>query len=109
MNLIFNQTGRLLLLLTMFFLAAAGEVNGQYKIKGTVYDSSNNYVIQFVTVQSSSGKGTMTDANGYYEIEVAEKDSIWFSYLNKPTVKFPVLKIANPHNLIAGGFIVHFQ
>ena len=33
---------------------------------------------------------------GEYEIEVAEKDSIWFSYLNKPTMKFPVLKIATP-------------
>ncbi len=30
-----------------------------------------------------------------YEIEVSERDSIWFSYLNKPTVKLPVLKIAN--------------
>ena len=38
----------------------------------------------------------MTNIYGEYEIEVAEKDSIWFSYLNKPTVKFPVLKIATP-------------
>ncbi len=45
---------------------------------------------------STSGKGTSTNKDGYYEIEVMEKDSIWFSYLNKPTVKFPVLKIANP-------------
>lgn len=35
---------------------------------------------------------------GDYEIEVAESDSIWFSYLNKPTVKFPVLKITSPHS-----------
>ena len=27
---------------------------------------------------------------------MTEKDSIWFSYLNKPTKKFPVLKISNP-------------
>ena len=45
---------------------------------------------------STSGKGTSTNKDGYYEIEVMEKDSIWFSYLNKPTVKFPVLKITNP-------------
>ena len=31
-----------------------------------------------------------------YEIAVNEKDSIWFSYLGKPTVKFPVLKMINP-------------
>lgn len=67
-----------------------------YKIKGTVYDSSRNYPMESVSVLSTSGKGTITNADGFYEIEVMEKDSIWFSYLNKPTVKFPVLKIANP-------------
>lgn len=49
-----------------------------------------------VSVLSTSGRGTATNTEGYYEIEVSEKDSIWFSYLNKPTVKFPVLKISNP-------------
>ena len=52
--------------------------------------------MELVTVLSTSGRGTITNANGEYEIEVSEKDSIWFSYLNKPTVKFPVLKILNP-------------
>ncbi len=69
---------------------------GQYKIRGTVYDSTRNYPVELVTVLSTSGRGTVTNANGEYEIEVSEKDSIWFSYLNKPTVKFPVLKILNP-------------
>ncbi|MBL7738493.1 MAG: hypothetical protein JNK14_04690 [Chitinophagaceae bacterium] len=78
-------------------LAGAVSSSAQwFKIKGHVYDSSRNYAIELVTVLSTSGKGTVTDANGYYEVEVTEKDSIWFSYLNKPTVKFPVLKIANP-------------
>ncbi len=61
-----------------------------------VYDSTRNYPVELVTVLTTSGKGTVTNANGEYEIEVSEKDSIWFSYLNKPTIKFPVLKIANP-------------
>lgn len=52
--------------------------------------------MEFVSVLSTSGKGTVTNAEGYYELEVAETDSIWFSYLNKPTIKFPVLKIGNP-------------
>lgn len=60
-----------------------------------VYDSSRNYPLEAVSVLSTSGKGTVTNADGFYEIEVTEKDSIWFSYLNKPTVKFPVLKIVN--------------
>ncbi len=63
---------------------------------GTVYDSSRNYPMEAVSVLSTSGRGTMTNADGHYEIEVEEKDSIWFSYLNKPTKKFPVLKIVNP-------------
>jgi hypothetical protein len=67
-----------------------------YKIKGIVLDSSRMNPMQSVTVLSTSGRGTITNADGYYEIEVMEKDSIWFSYLNKPTVKFPVLKITNP-------------
>jgi hypothetical protein len=61
-----------------------------------VYDSTRTYPVGFVSVLSTSGKGTSTNAYGEYEIEVAEKDSIWFSYLNKPTIKFPVLKIATP-------------
>ncbi len=67
-----------------------------YTVKGVVYDSSRNYPLEAVTVLSTSGKGTLTNADGYYQIEVTEKDSIWFSYLNKPTIKFPVLKIVNP-------------
>ncbi|MFI5133862.1 MAG: carboxypeptidase-like regulatory domain-containing protein [Chitinophagales bacterium] len=77
-------------------LLAAQPVSAQaYRIKGTVYDSSRSYPMEGVSVLSTSGKGTATNKNGYYEIEVTEKDSIWFSYLNKPTVKFPVLKIMN--------------
>lgn len=68
----------------------------QYKIMGTVYDSTRSFALEAVSVLSTSGRGTMTDADGRYAIEVGEKDSIWFSYLNKPTIKFPVLKILNP-------------
>lgn len=37
----------------------------------------------------------MTDSLGRYQISVGEKDSIWFSYLGKPTPKYPVLKIVD--------------
>ncbi len=67
-----------------------------YTIKGTVYDSSRTYPMPGVSVLSTSGRGTSTNASGHYEINVSEKDSIWFSYLNKPTVKFPVLNITTP-------------
>lgn len=52
--------------------------------------------MEAVSVLSTSGRGTLTNTDGRYEIEVSERDSIWFSYLGKPTIKFPVLKIANP-------------
>jgi len=61
-----------------------------------VYDSSRNYPLEAVSVLATSGHGAITNSEGYYEIEVTETDSIWFSYLNKPTKKFPVLQIATP-------------
>jgi len=70
--------------------------SAQFKVKGTVYDSSRIYPLEAVTVLSTSGKGTFTDSNGNYEIGVTEKDSIWFSYLGKPTIKYPVLKMNDP-------------
>lgn len=73
------------------------QTNAQlYKIKGTVYDSSRNYPLEAVSVLSTAGTGTVTNEDGFYEITVGEKDSIWFSYLGKPTTKFPLQKIANP-------------
>jgi plasmid maintenance system killer protein len=78
------------------FLSASSGIAQTYKIMGTVYDSSRNFPMEAVSVLSTSGKGTMTNSEGHYEIEVEETDSIWFSYLNKPTRKFPVLKIITP-------------
>lgn len=62
---------------------------------GTVYDSSRNYPLEAVSVLSSSGRGTSTNSYGQYELLVAEKDTVWFSYLGKPTMRFPVAAIQN--------------
>jgi hypothetical protein len=70
--------------------------SAQFKVRGTVYDSSRIYPLESVTVLSTGGKGAFTDSNGHYEIQVGEKDSIWFSYLGKPTIKYPVLKMNDP-------------
>ena len=83
-------------IITVLLLADLSAPAQTYIVRGMVYDSSRNYPLEAVSVLSTSGKGTVTNAEGYYEIEVIEKDSIWFSYLNKPTIKFPVLKIGNP-------------
>jgi len=61
-----------------------------------VYDESRTYPLEAVSVISTSGRGTATNAAGFYQLDVSEKDSIYFSYLGKPTQKFPVLKIINP-------------
>ena len=83
-----------ILVLTCFSLASPAGAQ-LYKIRGTVYDSSRNFPLEAVSVISSAGRGAVTDNQGAYEIEVSEKDSIWFSYLGKPTMKFPVATIQN--------------
>ena len=64
-------------------------------ISGTVYDITKKTPIEAVSVISTSGYGTVTDSLGHYSIQVYESDSIYFSYLNKPTPKYPVLSISN--------------
>jgi hypothetical protein len=60
-----------------------------------------------VSVLTSSGKGTATDIYGYYEIDVTENDSVWFSYLNKPTVKYAVKKISDASRLILPSILMY--
>ena len=69
------------------------QVQAQYKVKGRVFDNTRLYTIESVSVESTSGKGTITDSLGYYELEVSENDTIWFSFLGKPTPKYPVAKM----------------
>lgn len=48
---------------------------------------------------STAGTGTVTDSTGHFMIMVTgDKDSIWFSYLGKPTPKYAVGSIGNIHN-----------
>ncbi len=82
---------------TVCYLVLQQTATAQIKISGTVYDISRKQTVSSVSVMSSSGAGTATDSNGVYTIVVRETDSIWFSYLNKPTPKFPVATIVNPN------------
>ncbi len=43
-----------------------------------------------VSVISTSGRGTATDSSGNYYLVVNPEDSIYFSYLGRATVKYPV-------------------
>lgn len=82
-----------LLSICLFFLTVATVASAQYKLQGTVYDSSRTYPVEAVSVLSTSGRGAVTNAAGAYTLEVSNRDSVWFSYLGKPTVKFAVATI----------------
>jgi len=67
----------------------------QVTVKGSVYDMSKTRPLAGVSVMSTRGTGTTTNDLGNYTIEVNENDSIYFSYLGKPTQKFAVKTISN--------------
>lgn len=73
----------------------ASPLRAQIKISGTVYDASRALPLPSVSVVSTGGNGTTTDSTGRYTIVVKESDSISFSFLNRPTAKFPVKGIQN--------------
>lgn len=76
-------------------MACSIGTTGQVKISGTVYDASRSIGLPSVSVMTTSGNGTTTDSTGRYTIMVKETDSIVFSFLNRPTAKFPVQNIHN--------------
>jgi hypothetical protein len=73
-------------------------VYAQLTVRGTVFDMSGKRPMEGVSVLSTSGKGTSTNSLGEYTISVGPKDSIYFSYLNKPTSKFAVSSLSLQNN-----------
>jgi hypothetical protein len=86
---------RKIFLFTCLFFIFFQSFGQRTTISGTVYDITKKTPIDAVSVISTSGTGTVTDSTGRYTIEVYESDSIYFSYLNKSTPKYPVLSISN--------------
>jgi hypothetical protein len=78
----------------MFFITESGW-SQLITVSGTVYDISKKTPIEYVSVVSTSGNGTMTDSAGRYSLTVKETDSIYFSYLNKATPGYAVKSIQN--------------
>lgn len=70
----------------------------QIRVTGKVYDITKYRPLEAVSVMTTSGSGTVSDSLGHYTIIARETDSIWFSYLNKPTPKYPIKSILNPAN-----------
>ena len=67
----------------------------QAHIEGTVYDRSQRFPMQGVSVMGTSGTGTITDTLGHYSIRLRPTDSLFFSYLGKVSSKIPVKEIDN--------------
>lgn len=85
-------TGILVLIISIFsFFPVAAQI----RVSGIVYDMSQSRPLEAVSVISTSGLGTVSDSLGRYTLIVKETDSIWFSYLNKPTPKYPISSIPN--------------
>jgi uncharacterized protein (DUF2141 family) len=84
------------LICLFLIIVATKHAVAQITISGTVYDITKKTPIEAVSVLSTSGRGTSTDSLGRYSITVRESDSIYFSFLNKPTPKYAVTSIQNP-------------
>jgi hypothetical protein len=80
-------------ILLFAFIAIASLVQAQVRISGTVYEMNKVFPLGSVSVLSTSGRGTVTDSMGRYSIVVPEDDSIYFSYLGRPTPKYAVSTI----------------
>ena len=70
----------------------------QLKLHGTVYDYYSKRPLDAVTVQCTSGSYAISDSTGRFTISISLKDSVWFSYLSKNTMKYPVDTIKNLSN-----------
>ncbi|MFT4204561.1 MAG: hypothetical protein QM610_11705 [Chitinophagaceae bacterium] len=80
---------RIIYILLLLFLCKNNFA--QSSIEGKIYDETRYVPIPNVEVLTSSGFRTMTDSIGNYNIRVnGKKDSIWFNYNGKNTLKYPV-------------------
>ncbi len=87
----------------MFSLVITVCVQAQViSLSGNVYDYSNRLPIEAVSVQCTCGNGTITDSTGHYSLMVTQQDSVFFSYLGKNTIKYPVDTIRNTESFDLG-------
>jgi hypothetical protein len=84
-----------LILIILLNIISHASFSQKLVVKGMVADKSKINAVKGVTVTSTSGKKTVTDSLGRYSIETGLRDSLFFTYKNKPTEKFPVKKITN--------------
>ncbi|AYD49170.1 hypothetical protein [Arachidicoccus soli] len=80
-------------------LCYTSKLCAQTSVKGYVYEDKYRTPIDSVEVYSYSGNKTISKADGSYIIPVTGlKDSIWFRYNNKNTIKYAIDTIKNTNN-----------
>jgi len=89
-----HSTHKIILVFFLLSIFTGGQVWGQQvTVRGTVYNMYRTRPLDAVSVISTSGRGTTTDSNGNYTIQVPKEDSIYFSYLGRATAKYAVSAI----------------
>jgi hypothetical protein len=87
-----------LILLFCFLSIVIASLGQHIKLHGTVYDFFTKRPLDAVSVQTSTGVNTITYSLGNFTISVTNNDSVWFTYLYKKTIKYPIDTITNPSN-----------
>ncbi len=82
---------RLYTTLIFLFLIISNIVAQETRVKGTVLNAANDLPLENVNlVNLNQVKGTTTDASGYFEINAAVNDTLYFSYLGFKTIQVRV-------------------
>ncbi|GAO42195.1 carboxypeptidase-like regulatory domain-containing protein [Flavihumibacter petaseus] len=76
-----------------FCLMANHSLTAQVRVSGTVFEMNRTVPLPGVSVLTATGRGTVTDSMGRYSIVVSDNDSIYFSYLGRPTPRYAVQQI----------------
>lgn len=96
---LFNYTHRAAVgIVLLLSIVAGGRVLGQVTVHGTVFNMYRTRPLDRVSVMSNSGRGTITDSVGNYQLTVLSDDSIFFSYLGRATAKYAVKDINTLNN-----------
>ena len=77
------------ILFLSFFLFSSTSIQ-TYELTGTVVDENNNAVIAATIQIKGTEKGTVTDAQGHFQLEVEGTDTLVISYVGMITEVIPV-------------------
>ena len=84
-------------LICLLFSFCWKPVFAQVRVSGTVFEMNRSFPLGNVSVLTVNGRGAVTDSFGHYSIVVADDDSIYFSYLGKPTPRYAISAIPALH------------